>query len=152
MRILRCALLVLMLFAVSCGSDEERAIEEVLSLRTQAFETKDADLYMTLIAPDYKQEKKGKIIGPEEIKKNFEVNVKLFDTVRLTSTDRTIYTEGDRAEVFQKTLVEATDDQGKSRMRIGEKLSLARENGKWLIVRESDEDFFYGYVFRRSKD
>lgn len=152
MRTLLCISLIFTLLAVSCGSDEQKAIDEVLSIRKKAFETKDADLYMTIIAPDYRQEKKGKTIGPAEVRKNFEVNVKLFDTVRLTSTDRTIYTEGDKAEVFQKTLVEATDDQGKSRMRIGEKLSLARENGKWLIVRESDEDFFYGYVFRRSKD
>ncbi|MGH7892431.1 MAG: hypothetical protein ACREN0_09195, partial [Thermodesulfobacteriota bacterium] len=81
MRILHCVFLVLMFFAVSCGSDQDKAIEEVMSLRTQAFETKDVDLYMTLIAPGYKQEKKGKIIGPGEIKKNFEVNVKLFDTL-----------------------------------------------------------------------
>lgn len=152
MRSLLCISLILALFVVSCGSDEQRAIEEVMSLRQKAFETKDADLYMTLIAPGYKQEKKGKTIGPGEVKKNFEVNVKLFDTIRLTSTDRTIYTEGDRAEVFQKTIIDATDDQGKSRLRIKEKLSLARENGKWVIVRESDEDFFYGYVFGRSKD
>jgi ketosteroid isomerase-like protein len=152
MRTLLCISLILALFLVSCASDDQRAIEEVMSLRQRAFETKDADLYMTLIAPDYKQEKKGKTIGPGEVKKNFEVNVKLFDTIRLTSTDRTIYKEGDRAEVFQKTIIDATDDQGKSRLRIKEKLSLARENGKWVIVRESDEDFFYGYVFGRSKD
>jgi len=152
MRTLLCISLILTLFAVSCGSDEQRAIDEVLSVRQKAYETKDVDLYMTLIAPDYKQEKKGKTIGPAEVKKNFEVNVKLFDTVRLTSTDRTIYTEGDKAEVFQKTLVDATDDEGRSRMRIKEKLTLARENGKWVIVKESDEDFFYGYVFRRGKD
>jgi len=29
---------------------------------------------------------------------------------------------------------------------------LAKENGKWVIVRESDEDLFYGYVFGRNKD
>jgi ketosteroid isomerase-like protein len=152
MRTLLCLSIIFTLFAVSCASDDQRAIKEVMSIRAKAFETKDADLYMTLIAPDYKQEKKGKTVGPGEVKKNFEVNVKLFDTIRLTSTDRTIYTEGDRAEVFQKTIIDATDDQGKSRLRIKEKLSLARENGKWLIVRESDEDFFYGYVFGRSKD
>lgn len=152
MRPLLCISIIFTLFAVSCAGDDQKAIEEVMSIRAKAFETKDADLYMTLIAPDYKQEKKGKTIGPGEVKKNFEVNVKLFDTIRLTSTDRTIYTEGDRAEVFQKTIIDATDDQGKSRLRIKEKLSLARENGKWLIVRESDEDFFYGYVFGRSKD
>lgn len=152
MRILHCVFLVFLLFAVSCGGDHDKEIEEVMSLRTQAFETKDVDLYMTLIAPGYKQEKKGKVIGPEEIKKNFEVNVKLFDTLHITHTDRTVYQDGDRAEVFQKTLVDATDDEGKSRLRLKEKILLARENGKWVIVRESDEDLFYGYVFGRSKD
>ena len=152
MRTLLSLSVIFTLFVLSCASDDQRAIEEVMSVRAKAFETKDAALYMTLIAPDYKQEKKGKTIGPEDVKKNFEVNVKLFDTIRLKSTDRTIYTEGDKAEVFQKTVIDATDDQGKSRYRIKERLSLARENGKWLIVRESDEDFFYGYVFGRSKN
>ena len=152
MRLLICISVIIALFAVSCASDEQKAIGEVLALRQKAFETKDAELYMTLITPDYSQEKRGKTIGPEEVRKNFDVNVKLFDTVRLTSTDRTIYTEGDKAEVFQKTVIDATDDQGKSRLRIKERLTLERENGKWLIVKESDEDFFYGYVFGRSKN
>ncbi len=151
MRILYCVFLGLMLFAASCGGDQDKEIEEVLALRTKAFETKDTDLYMTLIAPDYKQEKKGKTIGPAEVKKNFEVNVKLFDTLRITNADRTIYQDGDRAEVYQKTLVDAQDDEGRSRLRLKEKLLLARENGKWVIVRESDEDLFYGYVFGRNK-
>lgn len=152
MRILLSLFLVLAFFVASCGSDEQRAIMEVISLRTQAFETKDVALYMSLIAPDYRQEKKGKVIGPEEIKKNFEVNVKLFDSVRLTHSDRTIYYDGDKAEVFQRTLVDARDDEGKSRLRLKEKILLEKENGKWVIVRESDEDFFHGYVFGRSKD
>lgn len=152
MRILHCVFLALILFAASCGGDQDKAIEEVMALRTKAFETKDADLYMTLIAPDYRQEKRGKTIGPAEIKKNFEVNVKLFDTVSITNTDRTIYKDGDRAEVYQKTLVDARDDEGRSRLKLKEKLLLARENGKWVIVRESDQDLFYGYVFGRNKD
>jgi ketosteroid isomerase-like protein len=152
MRVLLCLFLVLALFAASCGNDEDRAIVEVLSIRTEAFETKDAALYMTLIAPGYRQEVKGKVIGPGEVKKNFEVNVKLFDKVSLKHTDRTIYRDGDRAEVFQRTVVNAEDDQGKSKLRIKEKITLAKKDGKWVIVRESDEDFFYGYVFGRGKD
>jgi ketosteroid isomerase-like protein len=152
MRVLPCLFLVLTFFAASCGNDEDRAIVEVLSRRTEAFETKDAALYMTLIAPDYRQEVKGKVIGPEEIKKNFQVNVKLFDEVSLKHSDRTIYREGGRAEVFQRTVVNARDDQGKSKLRIKEKITLAKKDGKWVIVRESDEDFFYGYVFGRGKD
>ncbi len=152
MRTLRFVFLVILLLAASCGSDQDKAIEEVLSLRTKAFETKDAGLYMTLIAPGYRQEKKGKIIGPGEVKKNFEVNVKLFDTLRITHTDRTIYQDGDRAEVFQRTLVDAADDEGKKRFRLKEEILLARENGKWVIVREADQDLFYGYVFGQSKN
>ena len=142
--------LVLSCLILSCGNSEDKAIEDVLSIRKQAFETKDVDLYMTLIAPDYRQEKKGKIIGLEEIKKNFEVNIKLFDTVHITHSDRTIYKDGDKAEVFQKTQVDTLDDEGKNRLNLKEKILLAKENGKWVIVRESEQDFFYGYVFGRN--
>jgi ketosteroid isomerase-like protein len=152
MRIPLCFFLVLSCLILSCGNSEDKAIEDVLSVRKQAFETKDVGLYMTLIAPDYRQEKKGKIIGLEEIKKNFEVNIKLFDTVHITHSDRTIYKDGDKAEVFQKTQVDALDDEGKNRLNLKEKILLAKENGEWVIVRESDEDLFYGYVFGRSKD
>jgi ketosteroid isomerase-like protein len=152
MRALLFLFLVFTFFAASCGSDEDKAIVEVLSRRTEAFETKDAALYMTLIAPDYSQEKKGKVIGPGEIKKNFEVNVKLFDKVSLKHSDRTIYRDGERAEVFQRTVVTAEDSDGKRKLRIKEKILLAKKNGRWVIVRESDEDFFYGYVFGRGKD
>ena len=102
---------------------------------------------MSLISPDYKQEEKGKMIGPEEVRKNFNINVNLFDTVSLTTSGRTIYRNGDTAEVFQKTIVDAEDADGKRKLRLNEKMVLAKEGGKWVIVKESDEDFFYGFVF-----
>lgn len=139
--------LILIALLISCGSGENREIEEVLSARTQAFETKNADLYMTCISPDYRQEKKGKVIGLREIRTNFESNVALFDTIRLTHSDRTIYVKGDSAEVFQRTLVNAEDTDGKSRFRLDEKIVLSKNNGKWVIVKESDKDFFDGLVF-----
>ena len=142
--------LVLSCLIVSCGNSEDKAIDDVLSARKHAFETGDVDLYMTLIAPDYKQEKKGKVIGLEEIKKNFVVNTKLFDSVHITNSDRTIYMDGGKAEVFQKTQVDALDDEGKHRLNLKEKILLANENGKWVIVSESEQDFFYGYVFGRN--
>lgn len=140
-------LLLLIVLIVSCGNGENRDIEKVLDTRAKAFETKDVELYMSLISPDYRQEKKGKVIGPEEVRKNFNINVKLFDSVSLSTSGRTIYRDGDTAEVFQKTVVNARDAEGKKKLRLNEKMVLARENGKWLIVKESDEDFFYGFVF-----
>lgn len=139
--------ILLIVLVVSCGNSQNRDIEKVLDTREKAFETKDEGLYMSLISPEYKQEQKGKIIGPDEVRKNFNINVKLFDSVSLSTSDRTIYRDGDKAEVFQKTIVDARDDEGNKKLKLNEKIALARINGKWLIVKESDEDFFYGFVF-----
>ncbi len=139
--------LILLALLISCGNSENREIEEVLSVRTKAFETKDVELYMTCISPDYKQEKKGKVIGPEEIKKNFKINIDLFDTISLTHSDRTIYRDGNKAEVVQKTLVDAEVNESKSRFRLNEKIVLEKNDGKWVIVKESDADFLEGFVF-----
>jgi len=139
--------ILLIVLVVSCGNSQNRDIEKVLDTREKAFETRDEGLYMSLISPEYEQEQKGKIIGPDEVRKNFNINVKLFDSVSLSTSDRTIYRDGDKAEVFQKTIVDARDDEGSKKLKLNEKIALARINGKWLIVKESDEDFFYGFVF-----
>lgn len=133
--------------AASCGGGGDREIDRVLDTRTKAFETKDAALYMTLVSPDYNQEKKGKAVGPEEVEKNFRINVDLFDKLSVRNADRTITSDGRKAHVVQKTYVDASIDGSKSKFRIVERISLAKIDGKWLIVEESDADFFTGYVF-----
>ena len=147
----RLAALLFILLAASCGGQGDKEIDQVLDARTKAFETKDLALYMTLISPDYKQEKKGKTIGLEEVEKNFRINVDLFDKLSVKNADRTINSDGKKAHVVQKTYVDASIDDSKSKFRIIEKISLAKVNGKWLIVEESDADFFTGYVFGGSK-
>jgi outer membrane lipoprotein-sorting protein len=147
----RLAALLFILLAVSCGGQGDKEIDQVLDTRTKAFETKDLALYMTLISPDYRQEKKGKIIGLEEVEKNFRINVELFDKLAVRNADRTISSDGKKANVVQKTYVDASIEGSKSKFRIIEKISLAKINGKWLIVEESDADFFTGYVFGGSK-
>lgn len=147
MRILLSFSLLLICLVVSCGNSEDKAIEETLTVRTKAYETKDADLYMRLIAPDYKHEKNGKVIGVEQIKKNFLTNVSLFDTIEFTNSDRTINRDGDKAEVAQITLVNAVVNKTKSRFKINDRIVLEKRNGKWLIVKESDADFLEGFVF-----
>ncbi len=143
--------LLFILLAASCGGQGDKEIDQVLDTRTKAFETKDLALYMTLISPDYKQEKKGKTIGLQEVEKNFRINVELFDKLAVRNADRTISSDGKKAHVVQKTYVDASIEGSKSKFRIIEKISLAKVNGKWLIVEESDADFFTGYVFGGSK-
>ncbi|MEQ9619308.1 MAG: nuclear transport factor 2 family protein [Deltaproteobacteria bacterium] len=108
MRLAVCCSVIIFTLLISCGSGENREIEEALDTRTRAFETKNADLYMSLISPDYRQEKKGKVVGVDGIKRNFESNVTLFDTLDVTNRDRTVYTQGDKAEVVQITDVSVT--------------------------------------------
>lgn len=133
--------------AASCRGGGDREIDQVLDTRTKAFQTKDLALYMTLISPDYEQEKKGKTVGVEEVEKNFKINVDLFDKLAVRNADRTITSDGEKAHVVQKTYVDASIDNSKSKFRIIERISLAKIDGKWLIVEESDADFFTGYVF-----
>jgi len=71
--------LLLALFIVSCQGSQNEEIEALLSVREEAMETKNLDLYMTLISPEYSVEKNNKVIGTEEIKKKFLSNVTLFD-------------------------------------------------------------------------
>ena len=86
MRLLSFFFIVLLIFVASCGcgNPQNEEIEKFLSTREQAFETKDADLYMTLLAPDYSVEKNNKTIDAEQAKKNFLANVTLFDDLKIT--------------------------------------------------------------------
>lgn len=147
MRLLSILFTLLILFAVSCGNPENNEIEKVLSDREEALETKNVDLYMSLISPSYSLEKDNKVIGVEEVRKNFLSNVTLFDNLEISHTDRSIYDKGQKTEVVQMVVVVATVNESKSRFRINERIELAKIDGKWLIVKESDADFLERFVF-----
>jgi len=138
---------VLLLLIVSCGKSDENEIEELLSRRHKAFESKDVDLYLSCISPDYKEEKGDQVIGIEDLKKNFLSNVSIFDQIEISYSDRSMYQEGEKAEVVQKTAVEVTIENDQSRFQINEKIGLGKIKGKWAIVKESDADFLRGFVF-----
>ena len=138
---------VLLLLIVSCGKSDENEIEELLSRRHKAFESKDVDLYLSCISPDYKEEKGDQVIGIEDLKKNFLSNVSIFDQIEISYSDRSMYQEGEKAEVVQKTVVEVTIENDQSRFQINEKIGLGKIKGKWAIVKESDADFLKGFVF-----
>ena len=136
---------------LSCQGPQNSEIEELLSIRESALESKDVDSYLTLITPDYQEERDGNTLTLEEIKKSFLTNVSLFDTLQITHTDRSIYLSGNKAEVFQITTVQASINDSKSVFKLSEKIGLEKTGDKWLIVKESDADYFDGYVFGGAK-
>ncbi|GJM16565.1 MAG: hypothetical protein DHS20C13_18920 [Thermodesulfobacteriota bacterium] len=139
--------LLLALFIVSCQSSQNEEIEALLSKREEAIETKNIDLYMTLISPEYSVEEDNKVMGREEIKKKFLSNVTLFDDLELTSANRSIYERDGITEVVQLTVVDALVDDTKNRFKVNEKIQISQIDGKWLIVKESDADFLERFVF-----
>jgi len=147
MRLLPFFFLLLTIFVLSCGSPQKEEIESQLSIREEAIETKNVDLYMTLISPDYNVEINNKVIDAEAIKKKFLSNVALFDKLEITNANRSIYERDDVTEVVQLTVVDALVDNTKNRFKVNEKIQFAKIDGKWLIVKESDADFLERFVF-----
>jgi len=147
MRLLSSIFILFALLITSCGNQQNEEIEAVLSKREHAFETQDVDLYMSLISPDYNQEKNNKAIGVEEIKKNFLSNVTLFDNLEMSYADRSIYDKAQKTEVVQITIVDVAVNETKSKFKINERIQLSKIDGKWLIVKESDADFLERFVF-----
>lgn len=140
-------ILIVILFAVSCGSPNNEEIEAFLSQREEAIERKDVDSYMTLIAPEYEVEEGNKTVSREDIKKKFLSNVTLFDTLELTNANRSIYERDGIIEVVQFTVVDASVDETKNRFKVNEKIHLSKIDEKWYIVKESDADFLERFVF-----
>lgn len=142
---LACAFAFIILAA--CGNPQNSEIEKLLYLREKALETKDVDLYLTVITPDYSETRDDKDFALEDIKEYFEKTYPIFNTLNITNTDRTIYIKGSDAEVFQINRVEATINEEKSVFQIKEKIALKKFGDKWLIIKESDADYFTGYAF-----
>lgn len=139
--------LLLTLFVLSCGSPQNEEVEAQLAIREEAIETKNVDLYMTLISPDYSVEENNKVIGLEAIKKKFLSNVALFDELEITPANRSIYERDGVTEVVQLIVVDALVDDTKNRFKVNERIQFSKIDGKWLIVKESDADFLERFVF-----
>lgn len=142
---LACAFTLITLAA--CGNPQNSEIQTLLDLREKALETKDVDLYLTVITPDYNETRDDKDFTLENLREYFEKTYPIFNTLNITNTDRTIYIKGSDAEVFQINRVEATINEEKSVFQIKEKIALKKFGDKWLIVKESDADYFTGYAF-----
>ena len=151
MRLLSYIFIIPLLVLLACGNSHNKEIDELLLKRQKALETKNVEMYMTLISPDYSEERDGNTLTLEDIKKSFLTNVSLFDALQISHADRSIYLKDDTADVFQITKVTASINNTKSVFKLSEKIGVQRAGDKWLIVKESDADYFDGYVFGGSK-
>src|SRR3972149_5457076 len=134
-------LLVFIPFLINhCVDSDRNKIEDLLSKRQKAFETKNVNLYMSCISPNYRQEKDGRVVGIEEIKKNFLSNVTLFDQIKVSHYDRNIYNTDKRVNVSQKIKVDVRLEEDNSRFQLSENIMFEKINGEWKIVKESDAD------------
>ena len=150
MRLYYSLLIIPFLFFItlSCGNNsQDSEIESVMEKRKKAYETRDVELYMSLISPEYSWKKNDKQVNAGDIEKDFINTSKMFETVKISDAERSIYIKGKEAEVVQLITVEATINDSKSKFKILEKLRLKRFDDKWLIIKESDTDFFEGYVY-----
>jgi len=147
MRLLSPLFLILTLILLSCGGSHDEEIEAQLATREEAIETKNVDLYMTLISPDYIVERNNKVDDLETVKKKFMSNVALFDELEITNANRSIYERDSIVEVVQLIVVDALVDETKNRFKVNEKIQFSNIDGKWLIVKESDADFLERFVF-----
>ena len=141
-----------MILEFSCGPSEKEEIQKVLSARENAFETKNAEEYAECISREYQNVIDGKIVKYEDIKKSFENNTKVFDSIDLTSSDINIYMKDNnqQADVYQKTHYRLAIGKDQSRYAVVEELKLQKTDGKWKIIKESDVDLFRAFTFGSS--
>lgn len=143
---------IIVILSFSCGSSEKDEIQKLLSARENAIETKNTDLYVESISKEYQNMKDGKLVKFEDIKKSFESNSKIFDSIELTSSDINIYIKDSntQADVYQKTQYRLTIENDQSRYTVVEELKLKKMDGKWKIIKESDVDLFKAFAFGSS--
>ncbi len=147
MRLLSYISIIPLVILLACGNSQNKEVDDLLLKRQQALEAKDVESYLTLISPDYSEERDGHTLTLEDMKKSFLTNVSLFDDLQISHTNRSIYMKDNKADVFQITEVRASINDSKSVFKMSEKIAIEKIGDKWLIVKESDADFFDGYVF-----
>lgn len=142
---------ILLSVSTSCGNSDREKIEGTLSKRKKAFETKNLELYLSCISPNYREEKNGRVIGIEEVKRNFLSNTSIFDRIKISYSNTTIYLNGEKADVAQRTAVEVKLEKEEGHFMLKENIGFEKIDGKWLIVKEPDADFLKGFVFGEVK-
>lgn len=137
----------------SCKGSVQSGLEQTLDKREQAFESKDLNLYMSLIDPEYGANSGADGETLESLRKSFTGISHFFDKLTINTRDRAVYIEGDRARVIQDVLVLVRMEQEKieTSFVMKETISLRRKGDDWLITKEAEDDYAEGFVFGGNK-
>ena len=137
----------ILVIASSCSDKTDRDIIQLMEQRKTAYNKKNLELYSSILSDNYLKKSKDGDETKETAVKNFKINTTPFDIINMKNKDRTIYKDGDKAKVVQKTYVLLEIDQKKNNFETTEIILLGKEEGNWKILKESNLDLFRGYVF-----
>lgn len=143
-------LIISLVTLLGCEDKEEKQISELLSIREEAFEKKNSELYLACISSSYRVEVDGDIKTKESLLKDFKANTTPFDRIDISHKDRTIYQSNNEAKVVQKTKVILQIEGQTSNYELTEIIKLVKENKNWKISKESKIDLFRGFVFGKN--
>ena len=141
----------ILILAVSCSNKIDKDIVEVMNQRKTAYTKKDTELYSSILSENYLNKTEDGDETKELALKNFKISTTPFDTIDMRHKDRTIYRDGEKAKVVQKTFVVLEIDKKKNSFEQIEIVFLAKEGNNWKITKESNIDLFRGYVFGKGK-
>ena len=146
------SIFLIFIIFLSCGSSEKQEIQNLLARRENAIETKNAAEYADCISKNYNETKDGKNVSFDDIRKSFENNAKIFDSIEISSSDLNIYMKDNntKADVYQKSQYRLTIANDSSRYTAVEQLQLQKVDGKWKITKESNVDLFKAFAFGSS--
>lgn len=139
--------LLLTISIVSCSSNIDKGITDLLENRKSAFEEKNTGLYEDLIISSYNVQTRNGSKTKEDVLKDFRLNTTPFDSIEMSHKDRKVTNENGKAKVVQKTTVLLALEDQNTKYEITEILILEKENNEWKISKESSLDLFRGFVF-----
>jgi len=115
----------------SSKEETDADIRNVLSLRKQAMETKDIDLYMSCISEDYQDDTVTYDLIQEKMEKNFSI----FEKIDFSQSNQTIYQDDVSALVVQNFELSFTIGGEQDHATGKERIFLKRKEGEWKIVK-----------------
>lgn len=135
----------------SCGDKTDKDISLVIEKRKTAYNNKNLELYSSILSENYLNKTDDVDENKEIAVKNFKISTTPFDVIEMRHKDRTVYKDGDKAKVVQKTYVLLEIDNKRNNFELTEIILLVIEDNNWKITKESSIDLFRGYVFGKEQ-
>jgi len=116
--------------AIGC-SNPKADIEEVLRRREEGLRTRNIELYMSAVSPDYKDEDGEDYAAlRQKVQRSFQ----RFEQIDIRVAERHIYLRGDEAEVVEKFILSFSSPEGRKTLAGEEHLKLRKGKQGWRIV------------------